>query len=213
MNLPNKLTSARFVMAIVFVVLTSMPYLAVHAAAYILFAAAAITDYYDGKLARKYDLITNFGKLLDPVADKVLVVAAFIMLMENPYLAVPGWSIVMILAREFLVTGARLLAASEGIVIAADRSGKTKTFLQMGYAFWFLPLGIIARGLDSVGDLAVRYPEAVDVTQHIIRSTSWWLIVFVTGYTIYSGLEFARANWKALNIEDMLWARYPLHAP
>jgi CDP-diacylglycerol--glycerol-3-phosphate 3-phosphatidyltransferase len=203
MNLPNKLTCARFVMAIIFVILTSMPYLAVHAAAYVIFFAAAITDFYDGKLARKYNLITNFGKLLDPVADKVLVVAAFIMLMENPYLAVPGWSIVMILARKFLVTGARLLAASEGIVIAADRSGKTKTFLQMGYAFWFLPLGIIARGLDTMGEVAIQYPEVVDVTLHIIRTASWWLIVFVTGYTIYSGVEFARANWKTLNIEDM----------
>ena len=126
MNLPNQLTVARFIMALVFVVLMSFHHVVAQSLGYLLFIAATITDFYDGKIARDRNLVTNFGKLLDPVADKVLVVAAFIMLMKNPYLSVPGWTVVAILAREFLITGARSLAASEGVVIAANKWGKTK---------------------------------------------------------------------------------------
>ena len=138
MNLPNKLTVARCFMALIFVGLMSFENAFCYLAAYFLFVAAAITDYYDGKIARERNLVTNFGKLLDPVADKVLMVAALIMLMTIPDLRIPGWTIVLILGREFLVTGARSLAAAEGAVIAANKWGKTKTVLQMVYVSAFL---------------------------------------------------------------------------
>ena len=82
----------------------------------------------DGKIARKYNLVTNFGKIMDPLADKVLVYSAFCLMVPDP---VPGWMLIIILAREFLVAGVRTVAASEGIVIAAAMSGKIKTVLQM----------------------------------------------------------------------------------
>ncbi len=203
MNLPNRLTVARFFIALLFVALMSFPNVVCLFLAYLLFIVATITDFYDGKIARDRGLITNFGKLLDPVADKVLIVAAFIMLMGNRYLHVPGWTIVVIIAREFLVTGARSLAASDGVVIAANKWGKTKAVIQMIYVFTFLFLAIVARILDTFGDIATRFPEAVSLSKEVIRTASFWAMVFVAIYTVYSGIQFARINWKTLNIENV----------
>ncbi len=203
MNLPNRLTIARIIMTLVFVALMSLDSAACHIAAYLIFFAATLTDFYDGKIARKYNLVTNFGKLLDPVADKLLVVSAFIVMMENPYLNVPGWAVVVILAREFLITGVRLLAAGEGAVIAANKWGKAKTFLQMTYAFTFLALAIAAHTMDTWGDFATRHPEFVNQTTKCIRGGSYWLIIAIAIYTVYSGLQFARANWQTLDLQEM----------
>lgn len=126
MNLPNKLTIGRVILVPVFVFL----YLKGETtAALAVFLAASFTDYLDGYLARKHDLITNFGKIMDPLADKVLVYSAFSCMVENGI--VPSWMLIVILAREFTVAGMRTVAASEGIVIAAGTTGKIKTVLQM----------------------------------------------------------------------------------
>ena len=97
--------------------------------AFILFAAASYTDHLDGKLARERNLITNFGKFMDPLADKLLVISALICFVENGQLA--GWILIIIVAREFIISGFRLVAASSGIVIAAGIWGKLKTVAQM----------------------------------------------------------------------------------
>ena len=209
MNLPNKLTLARVVMVPIFVALLSFDWWWCYWLGYLVFTAAPITDYYDGKIARGRNIITNFGKLLDPVADKVLVMAAFIMMMTlssappapgvfpNPAakcLIIPGWTIVAILAREFLVTGVRLLAASDGIVIAADVYGKTKTVLQLVYIFLFLFLaGAEHFVVDYAADYARSYRTALEYA-------SMWAMVFVAGYTVYSGLRFMQANWRNLHM-------------
>ena len=125
MNLPNKLTIARIIAVPFFI---AAYYLEWHLVAFIIFVAASFTDMLDGKIARKYNLVTNFGKIMDPLADKVLVYSAFCLMVPDP---VPGWMLIIILAREFLVSGVRTVAASEGIVIAAAMSGKIKTVLQM----------------------------------------------------------------------------------
>ncbi len=132
-NLPNNLTVLRLVLIPVFVVLIELESF-VWAAA--LFAIAAITDYLDGYLARKLKLVSDFGKLMDPLADKLLVMSALIMLVGQrdlfnaaPY--VPAWIVVMVLARETWVTGLRGLAASSGKIVAASSAGKIKSFLQM----------------------------------------------------------------------------------
>lgn len=125
MNLPNKLTIARIIAVPFFI---AAYYLEWHLVAFLIFIAASFTDMLDGKIARKYDLVTNFGKIMDPLADKVLVYSAFCLMVPDP---VPGWMLIIILAREFLVAGVRTVAASEGIVIAAAMSGKIKTVLQM----------------------------------------------------------------------------------
>ena len=132
MNLPNKLTLARVVMIPVFlVVLLSglVPEPMNRYIAVIIFIAASFTDYLDGHIARKYNLVTNFGKFMDPLADKLLVSSAMICLVELDRLA--SWMVIVIIAREFIISGFRLIAADNQIVIAASMWGKVKTVCQM----------------------------------------------------------------------------------
>ncbi|HEV7868904.1 MAG TPA: CDP-diacylglycerol--glycerol-3-phosphate 3-phosphatidyltransferase, partial [Chthoniobacteraceae bacterium] len=110
MNLPNQLTLARLILTAGFVVVLSSSWRFGHVIGVLLFAIAGMTDYLDGEIARKRNLVTNFGRLMDPVADKVMMAAAFICLV--PLHAFPAWVAVVIISREFLITGLRLLAAS-----------------------------------------------------------------------------------------------------
>ena len=130
MNLPNKLTMLRVILIpfFVFFLLTDLvPY--THLIALLIFIAASLTDLADGKIARKYNLITNFGKFMDPLADKLLVCSAMICLIPLKQLA--AWVVVIIIAREFIISGFRLIASDNGVVIAASYWGKFKTTFQM----------------------------------------------------------------------------------
>ncbi|WP_075678794.1 CDP-diacylglycerol--glycerol-3-phosphate 3-phosphatidyltransferase [Roseburia sp. 831b] len=131
MNLPNKLTIFRVILIPFFVCLLLMPntsgynnYIAVA-----IFIVASLTDFLDGKIARKYNLVTNFGKFMDPLADKLLVCSAMICLIQMNLL--PAWIVVIIIAREFIISGFRLVASDNGVVIAASYWGKFKTTFQM----------------------------------------------------------------------------------
>lgn len=126
MNLPNKLTMGRIFAIPVFIVVFLMDF---RYAAAIIFILAALTDMLDGHIARKHNLVTNFGKLMDPLADKLLVMSALICMVEVGDVA--GWMVVVILGREFIITGMRQVAAAQGIVIAAGTTGKIKTITQM----------------------------------------------------------------------------------
>ena len=132
MNLPNKLTVLRvilipfFVAAVLFDEGDSQIFRYLAAS---LFIVASLTDMLDGKIARKYNLVTNFGKFMDPLADKLLVCAALICLVELEQL--PAWMVIVIVSREFIISGFRLVAAEQGIVIAASYWGKFKTTFQM----------------------------------------------------------------------------------
>lgn len=131
MNLPNKLTVLRVLMIPVFVVFMITP-LADGYGKYValaIFCIASLTDLLDGKIARKYHLVTNFGKFMDPLADKLLVSAAMICMIETGVL--PAWVVLVIISREFIISGFRLVAADSGIVIAASYWGKIKTVVQM----------------------------------------------------------------------------------
>lgn len=140
MNLPNKLTISRMVMIPVFLVFFYLPFTAHYFVALAVFAIASLTDMLDGKIARKYNLITNLGKFLDPIADKVLVLSALVAMLTVPRIFIAGlgsWAIIvagcgvaLILAREIIVSGFRMVAASAGCVIAADIFGKYKTVTQ-----------------------------------------------------------------------------------
>lgn len=130
MNLPNKLTLLRVILIpfFVFFLLTELvPY--THLIALVIFIVASLTDMADGKIARKYNLITNFGKFMDPLADKLLVCSAMICLIPLGQLA--AWIVVIIIAREFIISGFRLIASDNGVVIAASYWGKFKTTFQM----------------------------------------------------------------------------------
>ena len=126
MHLPNKLTLGRICAIPVLIVALMMDQ---RVLATVLFIAAAFTDFFDGHIARKRGLVTNFGKLMDPLADKLLTMSAFICLVELSQ--IPAWMVIIILGRELIITGMRQVAAAEGIVIAAGWSGKIKTVLQM----------------------------------------------------------------------------------
>ena len=131
MNTPNKLTVARMIMVpfLVVFLLTGWGGEANSYISLILFVAASITDWFDGYLARKNHLVTNFGKFMDPLADKLLVCSAMICMIELGRL--PAWFVIIIIGREFIISGFRLIAAENGIVIAANYWGKFKTVSQM----------------------------------------------------------------------------------
>lgn len=144
MNLPNKLTMLRMVMIPLFLACFMLPSISHHYLwALLVFGIASLTDMADGMIARRRGLVTDFGVLMDPLADKLLVMAAMICLI--PVGMVHGVIVILILAREFLVTSIRLVAAGKGIVLAADRWGKLKTISQM---IWIC-LGLLWLGLES----------------------------------------------------------------
>ncbi len=138
MNLPNKLTVSRLALTVAFLVaiFSNLPYH--ETAAMLLFSTASLTDYFDGKIARRDKLITNFGILMDPLADKILVCSAFIAFVGRGW--IPAWVVVIIVARELAITGLRLLAASKNVVLAAEGFGKHKTISQIITIISFLVL-------------------------------------------------------------------------
>ncbi len=175
MNLPNKLTLARVIAVPFFIVAYSVSF---YWLAFIIFIAASITDMLDGKIARKYNMITNFGKIMDPLADKILVYSAFCLMIPN---YVPAWMLIVILAREFTVAGMRTVAAAEGIVIAAGMSGKIKTVLQM----IAVPLLLL---VPAVPGFAPLYWAA--------EAFLWASLIM----TVYSGVEYVVENRKVFSM-------------
>lgn len=152
MNLPNKLTVLRVIMIPFFVVfmLTDLGGQYSNYIALVIFCVASLTDMLDGKIARKYNLVTNFGKFMDPLADKLLVGAAMICLI--PMGKIPAWIVIVIISREFIISGFRLVASDNGIVIAASYWGKFKTVSQM-FMIIFLILdlpGSVASTIEMV---------------------------------------------------------------
>lgn len=152
MNLPNKLTVVRMVMIIPFVVFMLNTGIAGDASKWIavsIFIVASLTDLLDGKIARKYNLVTNFGKFMDPLADKLLVCSAMICLVEMGRL--PAWIVIIIISREFIISGFRLVASDNGIVIAASYWGKFKTTFQMLMViFLIIDLGGVFATVETV---------------------------------------------------------------
>ena len=138
LNLPNKLATLRIILVVPFVIFLSLALevsdntadsVTMRIFAAIIFVGASVTDYYDGKIARKYNLITNLGKLLDPLADKILVISALVTLAKFSQISL--WFVIVIIFRELMITGLRSIVAAEGAVIAAESLGKWKTATQM----------------------------------------------------------------------------------
>lgn len=172
MNLPNKLTVFRICMVPLFMLFIYLPIPGKYLISLIIFAIAAITDALDGRIARKYNLVTDFGKFMDPLADKLLVIAA-LTCMIKPGL-VPAWIVVVIVARELAVSIMRAIAAADGKVISAGNSGKLKTVTQM-FAIVFLLLGVHT----DIG---------------LILKIGTVLIYLAAILTIYSGYEYFSKN-------------------
>ncbi len=195
MNLPNTLTFSRLIAAIVLMLVMALPFPFVSTVAFVIFVAASITDYWDGRLARSHYGVTTFGKLMDPLADKVLVCAALVSFVgirlpfEPDYSLVPAWVVVVIIAREFAVTGLRLLAAatSHQRVISAGNWGKFKTAWQMTAIIATFILLAAREDLLPYLNLSESFLRQYDAAFVI---TSWVLSTLVVLVTLISGWKY-----------------------
>src|ERR1700755_2305066 len=138
MNWANRLTISRLVLTILFVAMLNCEWMYARTAAFIIFIIAGITDFVDGEIARRWGIVTNFGKLMDPLVDKIMMAAAFISLV--PLKAIPAWAATAVVARDFLITGLRLMASAQGQVLPAEKLGKQKTSWQIITVIFFLAL-------------------------------------------------------------------------
>ncbi|HEX7518326.1 MAG TPA: CDP-diacylglycerol--glycerol-3-phosphate 3-phosphatidyltransferase [Chthoniobacterales bacterium] len=181
MNWANRLTVSRLVLTILFVAALNSTWVYGRTAALIIFLLAGVTDFFDGEIARRYGSVTNFGKLMDPLVDKIMMAAAFISLV--PLKAIPAWAATTVVARDFLITGLRLMASARGQILPAERLGKHKTSWQIITVVFFLVL-------LSARELKYAWGEE-----------SWWfrawnqggplLVWIAVGFTVYSGLGYA----------------------
>lgn len=194
MNLPNKLTLLRIILVpffVLFMLIEGSPLFTASALA--IFAIASLTDMLDGKIARKYNLVTNFGKLMDPLADKILVMSAMICFVAVD--KAPAWIVITILAREFLVTSLRLIAAGEGVVIAADKWGKIKTVTQMMWIIWTMLWSCVI----GFGAFDSSPEQAGAATGYILSDLLMYASLF---FTLLSGFNYVCKN-KQLLFSDM----------
>lgn len=185
MNLPNKLTIVRCVLTFVFLVVLLADFPLHYGAALLIFIVASLTDYFDGKIARRDNLVTNLGKFLDPLADKTLTTAAFLGIMcKLGSMPILCWAVMLILTREFAVTSVRLLAAKDGVVVAASFAGKLKTVMQMVSIIYmlavmqFVDLGIHIHGTT---------PRGLNITLLVIGIALIWISVIAT---VVSGVQY-----------------------
>lgn len=196
MNLPNKLTLSRFVVTAAFLVVMFARVRYYETIALLLFSIASLTDYFDGKIARRDKLITNFGILMDPLADKILVCSAFIAFIQPGW--IEPWMVVIIVARELAITGLRLLAASKNLVLAAEGFGKQKTIWQIiaviailvyhSYSQWD-PVGKWVFGFDVIWGPWINW----------FMPASIWVAVALT---FISGALYLWRN-RALYLQDL----------
>ena len=185
MTTANKVTLSRMMLIPIFVIvlMCNVPYGDYIALA--IFALASLTDGIDGYIARKYNQVTDFGKFLDPLADKLLIATALICFVELQRM--PAWMAVVIIAREFIVTGLRSIAASKGIVIAAIMTGKIKTCIQIVAVICVFLFG----NKPVYGDFNIEMFDRV--------FTPGYIAMFIaTIYTIYSGIEYLAKNKELL---------------
>ncbi|MEY2484618.1 MAG: CDP-diacylglycerol---glycerol-3-phosphate 3-phosphatidyltransferase [Verrucomicrobiota bacterium] len=183
MNWANRITMSRLALTVLFVMALNSSWQYARTSALIIFIIAGISDFVDGEVARRYGSITNFGKLMDPLVDKIMMAAAFISLV--PLKAVPAWAATAVVARDFLITGLRLMASTKGRVLPAERLGKHKTSWQIITVVFFLFL---------LSVLELHYAD---------RQSVWWvrawheggrvLIWITVALTLFSGLGF---TWK-----------------
>lgn len=190
-NLPNKLTLIRVGLVPLFLLFLSIDSIYSHSLALITFVVAAITDYYDGKIARARSLETDFGRLMDPLADKILISAAFIYFVGS-YPHIPAWIVTIIIAREFAVSGIRMLAATKGKVVAADKAGKLKTISQLTVIIAILNVIVYKKLLVSI----VPFWATIEVWAKVGIDI---LVMVTLIMTVFSGYNYLRVN------RDLFW--------
>lgn len=191
MNLPNKLTLLRVVLIPFFLLFMYINVPFHYGIALVIFAAASITDALDGKIARSRNLVTNFGKFLDPLADKVLVLAALTVFVELPEVKMGAIPLIIISAREFMVSGLRLLAANSGVVVAAGIWGKLKT------AFTMVAIIAILFWLCLCFDFNIGFPDAFrSAVDNILVPELVWISTILT---VISGGVYLKGYWHLID--------------
>ena len=184
MNWANRITLSRLALTVLFVVTLNSSWQYARTTALVIFLIAGLTDFVDGEIARRYGIITNFGKLMDPLVDKIMMAAAFISLV--PLKAVPAWAATAVVARDFLITGLRLMASAKGRILPAERLGKQKTSWQIITIIFFLALLSIAE---------LRYASEKSIWWVRAWSEAGPVLVWITvGLTIYSALGLTWRN-------------------
>ena len=193
MNLPNKLTLMRVFLIPFFLLFIYLDIPFHFLIALVIFAAASITDALDGKIARKRNLVTNFGKFLDPLADKVLVIAALAVFVELKEVNMGAVPLIIISAREFMVSGLRLLAANSGVVVAAGMWGKLKT------AFTMVTIIAVLLWLSICGDMDINVSSAIaNAVNNIAIPVLVWIS---TALTIISGGIYLKGYWHLIDAD------------
>jgi CDP-diacylglycerol--glycerol-3-phosphate 3-phosphatidyltransferase len=196
MNVPNQLTVSRFVLTVAFLAVVFSGFKFHESISLLLFGAASLTDYFDGRIARRDKLITNFGILMDPLADKILVCSAFIAFVGLGWM--PAWMVVVVVARELSITGLRLLAASKNLVLAAERFGKHKTISQIVAILSILVLHCY-RQVDPVGKFIFGFHLFGGPWVEWFTVISIWVAVVLT---FASGLIYLWRN-RSLYLSDL----------
>ena len=198
MNLPNKLTVSRFALTGVFLWVLFTPFRYNDTLALLFFSLAGVTDFLDGHIARSRNLITSFGKLMDPLADKILTCSAFVALVESTHInadapvKVAAWMVIVIVSRELAITGLRLLAASKNIILAAERFGKHKTISQIVTINALLVVDACEEWPLALKNLFVAWVPA-------FAEVMLWITVALT---LASGIIYLWRN-RALYLEDV----------
>ena len=190
MNLANKLTLLRVILVPFFLLFMYIDVPFHFGIALIIFTAASVTDALDGKIARKNNLVTNFGKFLDPLADKVLVISALAVFVEIPEVGMSAVLLIIIIAREFMVSGLRLLAAGEGVIVAAGIWGKLKTAFTMTAI-----IGILA-WLCFYYDFSFGIPEKANDIAGVVFSVLLWISAALT---VISGCVYLKGYWHLID--------------
>ena len=196
MNLPNQLTVSRFALTGLFWVAAFAPFPGNRSWALVLFSLASLTDFLDGKIARERKLITAFGTLMDPLADKILTCSAFIAFIELRQ--IEAWMVAVIVGRELAITGLRLLAASKNVVLAAERLGKHKTVSQITTILATL-LAMSYPQWGSVGEVLFAWPVLGRPWIVTFAQATQWVAVALT---LYSGATYLWRN-RHLYLHDM----------
>lgn len=196
MNLPNQLTVSRFGLTAIFLLAMFVPFPGHETAALLFFSAASLTDYFDGKIARERRLITDFGILMDPLADKILICSAFIAFVGQNLM--PAWMAVLVVSRELAITGLRLLAANKQVVLAAERFGKHKTISQIVAIIAVLLLAAVPHW-GAAGPLILGPSLGGDSWLGWLALLSQWTAVILT---VVSGGVYLWRN-RRLYLEDV----------
>ncbi|OQB11480.1 MAG: CDP-diacylglycerol--glycerol-3-phosphate 3-phosphatidyltransferase [Candidatus Omnitrophica bacterium ADurb.Bin205] len=189
MNLANKLTMLRVLLTFVFLFVFSIQGLLPKIIALVVFIVAALSDLFDGIIAKKNNMVTDFGRLMDPIADKILVLAAFAAFLGMQL--IEAWMFVIIVSREILITSLRLFALNKGKILSAVRAGKHKTFSQMAVIFYILGFIVVK---ESVKTYSVWNP----VWEDFFRNSINILMLFTVGLTLYSGISYLWENRKII---------------